>query len=79
MASDHGGPAETVVDGKTGFLADPLDVTAWVECIANLLDDPARARSMGEGGRARVLANYRQVDCLERMTHLVEESKPRAG
>jgi glycosyltransferase involved in cell wall biosynthesis len=79
VASDHGGPAETVVDGKTGFLADPLDVTAWVECIANLLDDPARARSMGEGGRARVLANYRKVDCLERMTHLVEESKPRAG
>jgi len=59
VASDLGGPAETILDGVTGFLAPPGDVPAW----ANALDrasamSPSDRRAMGEAARARISAYF---------------------
>ncbi len=64
IASAHGGPAETVVHRKTGWLAPPGDVDAWCAAIETALsqDDEARA-AMGRAARARVMRLY----SLERM------------
>lgn len=50
--TDSGGPLEFVVDGETGLIArpEPDDVAAAIDRLAS---NPARARSMGEAGRAR--------------------------
>lgn len=45
-----GGP-EVVADGENGWLLDPRDVEGIAKRMAELLGDPARARSMGEAGR----------------------------
>lgn len=42
-----------------GLCVDPLDPGAIAGAITTLLDDPVRARAMGERGRAAVLAKYR--------------------
>ena len=64
VASRVGGIPEIVVEGETGFLVDydPADTetftTALAAMIQALLDDPTRARAMGEAGRRRVVETF---------------------
>ncbi|HET7466610.1 MAG TPA: glycogen synthase [Candidatus Dormibacteraeota bacterium] len=64
VASKVGGIPEIVVEGETGFLIDydagrhDEFATALARKIGELLDDPSRARAMGEAGRKRVLAHF---------------------
>ena len=44
VAFDHGGAAESIVHGKTGWLADPVDEDSLAECLAKALDFTARQR-----------------------------------
>lgn len=64
VASRVGGLPEAVEDGVTGLLVEPGDPSALAAAIGALLDDPDRARKMGEAGRARVERDF----TLERMT-----------
>jgi phosphatidyl-myo-inositol dimannoside synthase len=54
VVGDSGGAREALVDGETGLLVDGRDVEAVADAVGSLLADPARARTMGEAGRARV-------------------------
>jgi len=64
VASKVGGIPEIVVDGETGFLVeyDPEHTdrfaTGLATRIKQLLDDPNRAREMGETGRRRVIEKF---------------------
>jgi len=53
VASDVGGNGEAVADGETGLLVAAGDGAAAAAALAQLAADPARAREMGERGRAR--------------------------
>jgi alpha-maltose-1-phosphate synthase len=64
VASRVGGIPEIVVEGDTGFLVD-LDpdradefAAGLAQKIELLLDDPGRARTMGEAGRRRVVQSF---------------------
>ena len=48
---------EIVVDGETGLLVDESP-DALVVALETILEDPARARAMGEAGRQRVLDRF---------------------
>ena len=52
VASDVGGMRE-LVDSSTGRLVPAEDVLGLVEALAEVLADPALARSMGSTARAR--------------------------
>ena len=52
-----GGTPEAVVDGVTGYVADP-ETPLFAERVVNLLTDDARRRGMGEAGRAHVARNF---------------------
>lgn len=54
VASRVGGLPGLVADGETGLLVPPGDPAALANAVTLLLDDPTRARSMGEKARARV-------------------------
>ena len=54
IASRVGGLPEVVVDGTTGLLVPPGDVTALAAAIAALARDPVRRTVMGRAGAARV-------------------------
>lgn len=58
VSTNVGGVADVVDEGETGFLVRPGDTHALAERLSVLADDPARARLMGETGRARVLERY---------------------
>ena len=54
VAGTSGGAPEAVREGVTGHVVDPRSPAAVASTIAGLLDDPARARSMGAAGRVWV-------------------------
>jgi glycosyltransferase involved in cell wall biosynthesis len=49
---------EVIVDGKTGFLADPTCVDDFAEKVLGLVRDEGMRRRMGEAGREHVLRNF---------------------
>jgi glycosyltransferase involved in cell wall biosynthesis len=53
VAVAEGGVRETVVNGLNGFLVDP-EPESIADGMSRLLEDPARAREMGENGAAHV-------------------------
>jgi glycosyltransferase involved in cell wall biosynthesis len=64
IASDHGGVTETVLDGKTGWLAPVDDAEAWAAALATAIDiGPGKRLEMGELGRKRARQLY-SVDAM---------------
>jgi alpha-1,3/alpha-1,6-mannosyltransferase len=57
IAVDHGGPTETIVHARTGWLAEPR-AEAFAGALARVLGDAAAARRMGEAGWAHVRARF---------------------
>ncbi len=55
-----------------GLVADPTDPAAIAMALATLLNDPARARAMGERGREAVLATYNWEAEFVRLRSLYE-------
>ena len=59
IAADHGAARETVVPGKTGWLAAPGDADAWARALKEALDLGHEGRAaMGRAGQARVRSLY---------------------
>ena len=59
LASPLGGPAETVVDGQTGWLVPAGDAEAWARAVETALALPPEARArMGEAARTRIVRHY---------------------
>ncbi len=58
VATTFGGSAEVVLDGVTGYIANPFDVDGYASRIATVLGDPELARTMGERGRERLEEHF---------------------
>ena len=59
IAFDHGGASETIIDGKTGFLAEPLKVTSLSEKISFALSlKPQKREKIGEFAKKFVSKNF---------------------
>jgi trehalose synthase len=54
VASQIGGIAEQIEDGRTGFLVEPSDLRSFGERVSGLLQDPHAAERMGEAAQTRV-------------------------
>ena len=67
IASDHGGLPEIVTDGVEGYVVPAGTVAPLAEAIAALAADPAKRRTMGAAGRARVLREF-TVEVFARRT-----------
>lgn len=55
VATDVGGVSEAIIDGETGHVVAPDDVTTLADCIGALLADPERRGAMSR--RCRVVAD----------------------
>jgi glycosyltransferase involved in cell wall biosynthesis len=53
VATEVGGNAEAVLDGRTGFIVQKRDVASAANAILRLISDPACRRKMGAAGRRR--------------------------
>ena len=58
VATDVGGAAEAIQDGVTGYLVPAGDHELMAERITTLLQDPAKARSMGDRGRRVIVEQF---------------------
>ena len=73
VASAVGGIQDQIDDGVQGLLVkDPSDLDAFAKALERVLEDPARAHSMGEHGRSRVIERYLGLSALLRYGALVE-------
>lgn len=52
------GIPELIENGKTGLLASPRDEMSLAKALANLLDDRALRATLGQAGRAKVVAEF---------------------
>jgi trehalose synthase len=53
-----GGIQDQIVDGDSGLLVDPSDLEQVGRAIDGLLDDPDRARAIGESAQRRVIEEF---------------------
>jgi phosphatidylinositol alpha-1,6-mannosyltransferase len=74
VVGDSGGASEALIDGETGSLVDGRRVDEVAGAVAALLADPARARSMGEAGRQRVLRSHTWPDIAARLAGWLQEA-----
>jgi glycosyltransferase involved in cell wall biosynthesis len=72
VATDVGGIHEVVVDGETGILVPPGDVTSLAGAITSLLNDRARAQRLGHAGQTRVREACSMNRVMERTVSLYE-------
>jgi phosphatidylinositol alpha-1,6-mannosyltransferase len=72
VAGTSGGAPEAVLEGVTGHVVDPRSPDAVAGTIAHLLADPARARAMGEAGRAWVQERWSWTTITATFAELLE-------
>ncbi len=81
VVTGAGGVPELVEDGKDGVLVPAGQPDAMARAIAELANDPERARRLGEAGRRKVEAGFgsaRSAEVLVRMVaDLLESSRGR--
>ena len=65
VASNSGGLAEIVRDGRTGFLVPPGDSDRLAEALLRLLRDRELAEKMGRAGREVALSQFSEDCCVE--------------
>ncbi|HTA35284.1 MAG TPA: glycosyltransferase family 4 protein [Solirubrobacteraceae bacterium] len=54
VATTVGGPAEIVLDGREGYLAEPRRPRAWADAVGAVLQSADRGAAMGHAGREHV-------------------------
>ncbi len=79
IAFASGGVSEIVAEGETGQVLTRTDPAALADAISALLSDPARAKAMGEAGRARVQSEFGSDIWVERLHLLYRQLTQRGG
>lgn len=67
IASDSGGPRETVVDGETGFLFKPGDYDDLAGKITLIIDNPALVKKMSFSARKHIENNFNRENTTKRL------------
>lgn len=68
LAANTGGPLETVIEGKTGWLRDVKDVNAWAEVMGKVVDqeNEKEIAMMGRSGRQRIEREFSRTKMSQR-------------
>lgn len=72
VGSRSTGLIDAVIDGETGCLVEPGDLEALTTALGDLLADPASARALGAGARARAEQEFSLEVCADRYEALYE-------
>lgn len=73
VSTNVGGPAETVVDGKTGFLVSPHQPQEIADRVCQLLQDPLLRHRMGQQGREWVSQRFSLDIYVQRIETIYED------
>ncbi len=72
LAVNNGGPLETVIDGRTGFLCDPSP-EAFAEKMLYIVQHSDECVDMGERGHGHVIKNFSFEAFTEKLNSIVEK------
>lgn len=72
IACNSGGPLETVVDGKTGYLREGLP-DQFAEAMKRIVNDPKEAKKLGEAGRKHVEEKFSFKAFTEQLNTVVND------
>ncbi|HVT70932.1 MAG TPA: glycosyltransferase family 4 protein [Trebonia sp.] len=72
VGGDSGGAPDAILDGETGYVVGGRDIPALEQRLIALLADPARAKTMGEKGRAWVERDWNWDLIASRLRALIE-------
>ena len=70
----HGGITEIIQHEVTGYLVDASDSREVAARVCTLLDDPARARAMGEAAKQRVVKEFPASRMVSETRSVLEEA-----
>jgi len=75
LAANTGGPLETVVDGKTGWLCPPGDTESWTAVMNKVLHKMSDQdiKKMGHAGSDRVKREFSDVKMAERLDDIITD------
>ncbi|KAJ8125440.1 hypothetical protein O1611_g8201 [Lasiodiplodia mahajangana] len=85
LAANTGGPVETVVEGKTGWLRSPDKVDEWTEVLDKVLHQlsPEDLTKMSEAGIDRVKNGFGEAEMAQRLDSIfgdmLNRDKPSRG
>lgn len=74
VATRHGGIAESIIHGETGFLVEPGDVAAMARYMSRLAGDPEGAKAMGAAAKERVHAQFSLRASIENLQRILTEA-----
>ena len=72
VATDVGGAREAIVEGESGYLVASGDHETMATRITALLENPQKAKAMGERGRTIVQQKFSSEVQLQRTAELYE-------
>ena len=73
IATDVRGCRQVVTDGDNGYLVKPRDASALKSGLLKLLNDQAKAHSMGRCGQARALTDFDQRVVFKRVAKAYDD------
>ncbi|RDL36590.1 uncharacterized protein BP5553_05942 [Venustampulla echinocandica] len=75
LAANTGGPLETVVDGKTGWLRSPEDIESWTAVMNKVIHKMSEKELgiMGAAGIQRVKTEFSDIKMAERLDRIISE------
>lgn len=78
LAANTGGPTETVLEGKTGWLRDPEEVGEWTKVIDTVLNGLSKEelKAMAETGKERVRGNFADTQMAATLDGILDEIRP---
>ncbi len=79
VATRVGGVPELVEDGASGYVVAPGDVAELRDALLSVLEDPQRAREMGEVGAKRVADEFNEVRSAEELERLFSDAVTRGA
>lgn len=74
IAGARGGSVEAVIDGKTGILVDPENITEVADSIIKVLTNNKLAKAMGEKGRKRVEEEFSFHSFKNKLENILENN-----
>lgn len=73
VSTRTGGPAETIIDGETGFLVDSGDAAGLARQVIRLLRDADRRRQVGQAGRQHIRRHFSTAAAAAAYTQIFED------
>ncbi len=77
VSYDCDGAREVVLDGETGYLVQPADVTGLAKTLGSLAESSERRLRMGRAGRSRFTDTFRHQTMTRRIRELYESALAR--